>query len=90
MVTTHPAAHLPVPHAYTIQTWFAPIYSGFAFAAQPCRNRDKEIAGMSIIIHTMNTVVDVPMCTLIEDITAATSEVTELQILQTDMIKMAS
>ena len=34
--------------------------------------RDKKIAGMSISIHTINAVVDIPVCILIGDITAAT------------------
>ena len=44
-------------------------------------NRDQEIAGMNIGIHTISTVVDIPVFTSIEDIRAATNEVAELQLL---------
>ena len=42
---------------------------------------------MSICIHIINTMVDVPVCMSIEDIRAATSEDTELQILQAQIRK---
>ena len=51
------------------------------------KKRGKEIAGMSISIHTLSTAVDVPVCTLIEDIRAAMKEDAELQILQAHIIK---
>ena len=50
-------------------------------------NRVLEIASMSIDIHTVSTVVDVPVCMLIEDIRPAVSEDAELQMVQADIIK---
>ena len=50
-------------------------------------SRDQEIVGMSISKHTIHTLVDIPVCTLIEDIRAAVSEDVELQILQAHIIK---
>ena len=50
-------------------------------------NRDQEATGINMSICTISTKVDVPACRLIEDIRAATSEDTELQILQAHKIK---
>ena len=46
-------------------------------------NKDQEIAGMNINIHTLSIAIDVPVCTSIEDIRNAMSIDTELQMLQT-------
>ena len=50
-------------------------------------NRDQEIAGMSISIHTISTAVHVLLITSIEDIRAAKSEYAELQMLQVHIIR---
>ena len=80
MDTMHHAVHLPVQHVHTIQTSSWTLYSGYAVPSQPHRNMDQKIAGMSIVIHTISTTVDVPVCTSIEDITAAMSKDAELQM----------
>ena len=51
------------------------------------KNRDQEIAGMSFSIHTLSKAIDVPVCTLIEDIRTATIEDAELPMLQTHIIR---
>ena len=43
--------------------------------------------GKNLSIHTISTVVDVPVCTLIEDIRATVSEDTELLMLQAHIIR---
>ena len=50
-------------------------------------NRDEQISGMSISIHTISTMIDALVCMLIENIRAATSEDAELQILQAHIIR---
>ena len=50
-------------------------------------NRDQEMAGMSITMHTIGIVGDIRVCTLIEDIRAAVSEDAELQMLQEHITK---
>ena len=50
-------------------------------------NRNQEITGMSISINKISTVVDFPICTLIEDIRAAMSEDAELQMPQTHITR---
>ena len=45
-------------------------------------NKDHEIAGMSISIHMLSTVVDVPVCMPIKAIRNATHIDAELQMLQ--------
>ena len=42
---------------------------------------------MSIGIHTLSTVVDIPVCILIEHITSVMSEDAELQVLQAHTMK---
>ena len=81
----HHAAHPPVQHVHTIQTWFGTIYSGLA--VHHTENRNQEIAGISIRIYTIKTVVDIQVYTSIEDTRAAKSTDAELQMLQVHMIK---
>ena len=50
-------------------------------------NRDQDIAGVNINIHTVSTVVDVPVCMLIEDLRAAMRKDAELQMPQVHKIK---
>ena len=50
-------------------------------------NRNWEIAGMSINIYRINTKIDIPVYMSIEDVRAAVSEDTELQMLQTLIIR---
>ena len=45
------------------------------------------ITGMSISIHTIGTAVDVPVCMSIEEVKAAMSEDTKLQMIQAEMIR---
>ena len=49
-------------------------------------NRDQEITNMSICLCTINTVVDLSVCILIEDIRAAMNKDAELQMLHACMI----
>ena len=42
------------------------------------KNKDQDISGMNISIHTLNTKVDIPIWTSIDDINAATDEDVEL------------
>ena len=42
---------------------------------------------MNVNIHTINTTVDIFICTLIEDIMAVTNEYADLQMLKTYIIK---
>ena len=50
-------------------------------------NKDQEISGMNVSIHTINTTVDVLICTSIEDIKATTEEEAELKILKRSIIR---
>ena len=50
-------------------------------------NKDQEISGMSIGIHTVSMAVDVPVCTSIEDIRNAMSIDAELNLLQRYIIR---
>ena len=50
-------------------------------------NQDQEISGMNVSGHTINTAVDVPRCTSIEDIKAATKEDLQLQLFKRYKIK---
>ena len=43
-------------------------------------NKDQEISGMNISIHTINTKVDMQICISIEDIKAATEMDAEIQL----------
>ena len=51
-------------------------------------NKNQEIAGMIITIHTLSAAVDVLVCTSIENIRNAMSTDTELQLLQTYISKV--
>ena len=51
------------------------------------RNKDQEISGMNISIHTINTIVDIPIFTSIEDIKVATGDDVELQMLKRYIIR---
>ena len=50
-------------------------------------NRDQEIAGMSISMHTISRAINILVCISIEDIRTAMSEDKELQMLQSYTIR---
>ena len=50
-------------------------------------NKDQEMSGMNISIHTINTTVDIPICTSIEEIKGAREEDMELQMLKRYIIE---
>ena len=50
-------------------------------------NKDQELVGMSISIHTFSMAINIPACTLMGDIRNATSIDTELKMLQPYIIK---
>ena len=53
-------------------------------------NKDQEIAGLNINIHTLSMEIDVPVCTSVEDIRNVMSTHSELQMLQTYIIKVGN
>ena len=83
----HHAAYPLVQYAHTIKTWSRPIHRRLTVPAQPHIKWDQNIADMSINLHAMNPVVDIPVCTSIEDIKAAIIEDTELQMVQAHIIR---
>ena len=50
-------------------------------------SKNQEIAGMNINMHTLSMAIDVPVCTSVDDIRNATSTDTELQMLQTYIMR---
>ena len=63
-------------------TWSRCVNSGIGSWNKHAENRDQEITGMNINMHAISTLVNIPVCTSIEDIQVATREVADLQILK--------
>ena len=80
----HHTAHPPVQCAHTYKHCPDMYIADWLPHHIHTENRDQEIA--DICIHAINTALDVPICTLIEDIRAAVSKDIELQMLQANII----
>ena len=78
-------------HQYSMFILYKPdpeLYIGdWVFHNKQAENRDQEITGVNINIHTISTTVDIPICMFIEDIRTATNEDADQQILKTHMIR---
>ena len=70
--------HKPGPDLYIVD---------WQFHHNHTKNRDQEIAGMSISIHTISTATGILVCTSIEEIRNVRSIDAELQMLQIHIIR---
>ena len=69
MVAENSILHI---HQYRVCILYKPVPDLYIVDWLSCHNqvenKDQEISGMNINIHTINTIVDIPICTSTEDI----------------------
>ena len=70
-----------------IQTWTVSFHCRMALQTKPQGKKDVEIPGMQLIIDAIQTMINIPDCTIIQQLQQVTSQDEHLQELKDNIIR---